>query len=989
MLDLINVTKVYKTKAGDTAALNKLSLSLPDSGLVFITGKSGSGKTTLLNIIGALDGFDSGDIVIDGKRFSFFSHGDFSAYRNSAIGFVFQEYNLLPDYTVEKNIRIATELQGQKATDKEINEILSLVDLEGLNKRKPNELSGGQKQRVAIARALIKNPKIIMADEPTGALDQATGIQVMETLKKLSQNKLIIVVSHDIEIAEKYADRIIRLVDGKIVEDNTIVEKQVLTNVYEDEHGITVKQGASLSQTEKQRLLTAVKENKKISFSKNEKIRIKRSTEKDEKQPKTDTKTQSGKNKFVKSKMKLTSSMWLGVRSLNVKPIRLIFTILFSVLSFTLFGLFDSLSNFDETKAVANILQSQSYPTITGAAQYASNGLASEIRVSQQVIDNVNQATGMNFRGLYEINDSNYMGLGKSNVITAPDTQDAGRVGEDYYYKIVNDFVEFGYDEITSDGVIDPEGFNLKIIYGEYPKAPQPNDRGAYQIESFQNVAISKYTAEMILHWWKQRPGGVYNYYKFTSISGNTNARKRLDTIDDLIGLPIKVNNDRTFYVSGIIDCGAIPEKYDSLKSLVPNSTTNLLSKDLLTYLDSGLYFKLFVPQGYVDLWRDFTGRANRYFTKSSSFTLDGSPLTGDLYNSTSFYKAEDHIENGKSDNIYLFNSNNISLNNKQVLINVKDFRNFYQQELINYYNLDEQNEEKLSIFLEGLNSDEYRPSALYYKPFLDEILAAFNECNITSLNKTVTLTQQYSNSDKVSKTQCEIVGIYSGIDGLAESAIYIPVNNSGNHTPYPLMLSSSFLDDLGVYSSQDKYIRMISPMTSDSNSIHALANLFSKGEGVKIAWFGNTTLVSLYNNRTLLNQVTDILLYVSIALAAFSVFMLFNYIAISINSRKQSVGVLKALGSKNRDIALIFFTESLIIAILNGLLACVAAAFGCVLMNTYIQKVVGLTINFAIYGMRQIYIIAGISLATGIIASLLPIIKICRRKPVTLIRKP
>jgi ABC-type lipoprotein export system ATPase subunit len=214
MLQLQNVTKIYKTKAGDVKALNGISLTFPDSGLVFITGKSGCGKTTLLNVIGGLDGIDSGEICVQDKKFSSFSATEYDSYRNTFIGFIFQEYNLLPEFTVEKNIKIAMELQGQKTDDEEFEKLLKDVEIDEFRDRNPSELSGGQRQRVAIARALVKHPRIIMADEPTGALDSDTGEQVLETLKKLSKKTLVIVVSHDKEFAEKYADRIIHLVDG-------------------------------------------------------------------------------------------------------------------------------------------------------------------------------------------------------------------------------------------------------------------------------------------------------------------------------------------------------------------------------------------------------------------------------------------------------------------------------------------------------------------------------------------------------------------------------------------------------------------------------------------------------------------------------------------------------------------------------------------------------------------------------------------------------
>ena len=220
MLEAINLCKVYKPKKGvPVKALDGISLRFPEKGMVFLLGKSGSGKSTLLNLLGGLDKYDSGEIIIKGVSSKDFKQQYFDSYRNTYVGFIFQEYNILDEFSVGANIALAIELQGRKATDEEINNILREVDLEGYGDRKPNELSGGQKQRVAIARALIKNPEIIMADEPTGALDSNTGRQIFDTLKKLSRDKLVIIVSHDREFSEQYADRIIELADGHVISD--------------------------------------------------------------------------------------------------------------------------------------------------------------------------------------------------------------------------------------------------------------------------------------------------------------------------------------------------------------------------------------------------------------------------------------------------------------------------------------------------------------------------------------------------------------------------------------------------------------------------------------------------------------------------------------------------------------------------------------------------------------------------------------------------
>ena len=185
MLEVSHLTKVYKTKGGaDVYALNDVSLRFPEKGMVFLLGKSGSGKSTLLNVCGGLDNPTDGEIIVKGRSSKSFSQSDFDSYRNTFIGFIFQEYNILNECTVEDNIALALELQGKPKDKKAIAELLEQVDLSGYAKRKPNTLSGGQKQRIAIARALIKAPEIIMADEPTGALDSNTGKQVFDTLKK-------------------------------------------------------------------------------------------------------------------------------------------------------------------------------------------------------------------------------------------------------------------------------------------------------------------------------------------------------------------------------------------------------------------------------------------------------------------------------------------------------------------------------------------------------------------------------------------------------------------------------------------------------------------------------------------------------------------------------------------------------------------------------------------------------------------------------------
>lgn len=220
MIEISNVNKKYHSKANEeVVAIDGINLKFNHNGLVFILGKSGSGKSTFLNILGGLDSANTSKIFINKKKLNRFDETTCSEYRNTYIGFVFQEYNLLDDLNVYDNIALALQMQNREVDRETVLNILKDVDLEGLEERELDELSGGQKQRVAIARALVKNPEIILADEPTGNLDSETSEQVFELFKRISKDKLIICVSHDAEYAHKYADRIIEISDGKIIRD--------------------------------------------------------------------------------------------------------------------------------------------------------------------------------------------------------------------------------------------------------------------------------------------------------------------------------------------------------------------------------------------------------------------------------------------------------------------------------------------------------------------------------------------------------------------------------------------------------------------------------------------------------------------------------------------------------------------------------------------------------------------------------------------------
>lgn len=222
MLELKNIKKTYRVGDVETRALDDISVSFREQEFVAILGTSGSGKTTCLNIIGGLDRYDSGDLIINGKSTKNFKDREWDAYRNNSIGFIFQSYNLISHLSIVANVEMGMTLSGVSAAEKHrrAQEALEKVGLKDHLHKKPNQLSGGQMQRVAIARALANDPDILLCDEPTGALDTVTSVQIMDLIKEIAGDKLVIMVTHNPELAEKYADRIVKFQDGKIVSDS-------------------------------------------------------------------------------------------------------------------------------------------------------------------------------------------------------------------------------------------------------------------------------------------------------------------------------------------------------------------------------------------------------------------------------------------------------------------------------------------------------------------------------------------------------------------------------------------------------------------------------------------------------------------------------------------------------------------------------------------------------------------------------------------------
>ncbi len=976
MIELINVSKKYVTKAGDTNALNNVSIKFDDKGLVFIVGKSGCGKTTLLNVIGGLDSLDSGDIIIDGKKFSEFSPSDYDSYRNTLVGFVFQEYNLLSDYNIEKNIDIANELQGKKAKEEDIQKLLSTVEIGGYEKRKPYQLSGGQKQRASIARALIKNPKIVLADEPTGALDSATGVQVMSLLKELSKEKLIVVVSHEMEFAEKYADRIIRLVDGQVVEDITQRDIEITDVVHEFEEELVVKAGSDLSDEDTKKLAKAIKERKKINIT--EKICIKQKEKTKEIESQNSNKESI---KFIHSKMKLKSVAGLGLKSLLSKPVRLIFTVLLSIIAFAVFGVFDAVGSFNDERALISLLNSDNYQTVSIYAGYNNYGYNNaEFKFSQNQLKKLNKETNYSFRGIYDIKDQQEYSYGtkerenfnKSHAINDKGISGTLTVGGDYYYKEFDGIVEFKQSEIVNNFIL-PREFNYEIVYGEYPTLKT-------QDEQFQGVGISSYMARNIIRYMQ-----INNTEEF-------GGKRDVKSIGDLIGarLGISTINTKTFVISAIIDCGDIPQKYSKLKEAT-DGQMYALSQDFITFINSGCHLSLFLPDGYVQNVRETYNRKTAYFADYSETDYEGTQTVASksqtrtaspyYYNINEFDSLDSimfaDIENDRvSQGSPSLESNEalVSINNLRLLFNEEYYKNGgkYQAKIISITDAilaektvngkREKTKELFEFMKEIYNDTDYKFTSKVYR-------------------KNIKLSKIIGDKTEDIKT-VYIVGFY--FDTNKDNLSVFAKENSYD----PLVLSSQGLSSLGVSTNQGIYSRAVSALKDNSRGAEILGNMLVDTDGFMVRWYNNSMIESLADNEEFLNQLLQLFLYVSLIIIVFSMFMLMNYITTSITSKRHTIGILRALGAKGKNIFIMFLIESMIIALINGIFASVVGYVAGIFVNKYILDIMNMTISFALFGIRQVLIILGVSLATGFVSSLLPIIKIIKEKPVALIRK-
>lgn len=963
MLVVENLTKIYRPKKGKpVTAINNVSLQLPQKGMVFLLGKSGSGKSTLLNLLGGLDSYTSGDILIKGKSTKDFKSSDFDSYRNTYIGFIFQEYNVLEEYTVSKNIALALELQHKKADPDEIKSIMSNVDLETeLFDRRIDELSGGQKQRVAIARAIVKNPDIIMADEPTGSLDSLTGKQVFETLKKLSQDRLVIVVSHDRESAELYGDRIIELADGKIVNDMALVAG-AFQPTQQFEHTY-----------------------------------------------------QADEFQLIKSRLPFVDSLKLAASSLKVKKLRLFFTILLSLIAFTIFGLSATLAAYNQNKSefatvkVNNekvlLISSVAGEEGIGGPMYHMNGL----RLTPKQIADMERITGNKTLKVLFSGDTSkdYQGWElEKNFLYSNDNA--------YYANKISYLVEV---EKAQDA-------NL-ISVAEGSRLPN--------IGNYQEIAISDYIADSLIAHGLQGATAPISSYK------------------DLLNQEIKLNYYNTptltLTITGVYKTDIDKEHYARYKE---TTSINTLDTLVLGSIDSLVLSMGFVSPGFELLPETRVSLSDWEFRLANG--IDYIPGYGHadrigILSETDVYLGGRDLDSLEDDEIivradYLSNSSyieeikttfdalttiqkrvNFMFNNKFVgkyrIAGLFLNKEYYEQMFVSDIALEqikEVNNQQLKILdseshgiahpteywgialNKFINAEGYDLSSLdvYWgkgnspktnlkdNEIIIDAKVLFSNSSSSSTNHSRTkIKDAFDKADKEllfgKLISCYQKGEFKHhiIDGIPIKIVGVFLEGRKTATS---IASNQLLKDIEEVTNYPKTI--IVKLSNDWNKNKELFKYLENSEqNENLAYTKlvahTSASVMLDDLSTMATVLKKIFLYVALVLSVFAGLLLMNFIGVSIANKTKQIGVLRAIGARRWDILLIFLIEAIIIALCNFMLSFIAVSVISMIINSKI------TISALVPGVLQAIFMLLLSLGVAMLATIIPVYKITKKKPI------
>lgn len=951
MLEVKHLVKTYSPKGGVTVrALDDVSIVFPEKGMVFLLGKSGSGKSTLLNVAGGLDKADSGEIIVKGKSSNDFSALDFDSYRNTCVGFVFQEYNLLSEFSVEQNVALALELQNKKNDKAAVNALLERVDLKGLGKRKPSTLSGGQKQRVAIARALIKEPEIIMADEPTGALDSTTGRQILDTFKKLSKDKLVVIVSHDREFAEHYADRIIELADGKIVSDvsKTYSEPIELENNVRVVAGdtVTIEDADKLDENDLKKILGIIRKNggkaiiatdeRKIENVKKAcKINEDGSAESFETTKPTEAVEYDGKStKFIKSKLPASHAFRIGASGLKTKPIRLIFTALLSIVAFSLFGVLSAFMTYDRDFSFSKALQKTGNPAAKVITQYEITNKKITVNASdgsETVKSDTTYGTDISVskNDLKKLNDNNanvkFAGVfGLSEYGSDIKTEIGVQVPDNDYYPIP---YFYGFSDCGAD-FLKSCGYTLST--GRYP-------------ENKDEIAVTEYV------------DGLFKAAGKGAATDNSVKVNILVINED--GGSIYKYIDVDLKIVGVYKTKAIDKRFDALKEKqgATTITTSEKRSDLMTsfedYLKNSFNLIAFVSPDFYESYveKDNSPRDFSVDTHISGVKIDNEPIYGNIanYNYLEIYTAK--FVSHYADRFVFFDLDGNELKNFDVNNLKLGLDEIYAPLDIGYYSD--------GTLITNTESDN---KIRYFKNYngYEGTLSVKGYYAVRRLNgPTFGDSHNYLVSD-------EFIDKYASVKDYSFSISTTKYKPTGDEIyRYALAVTDNSLE-------QTAYILNGEPERDVVRTIDCEA------------YRGISLLVSL------IEALSNVFLIAGLILGVFAALLLLNFISASISAKSKEIGILRAVGARGSDVFKIFFSEAFIFAFICFVLSSIGSAWLCNVINSDILRTTVVpTAELLNYNVLNIAFTLVVSLVVCALATFLPVFNAARKPPVEVSR--
>lgn len=937
MIQLKNITKTYGAGKNTVNALKGVTIDFPDKGLVVILGKSGCGKSTLLNIMGGLDKPSGGELIVNGRSASRFTARQYDSYRNTYVGMVFQEFNLIDEITVYQNIEITLKLQEKNTDVNSVDEVLKTVGLSNLGYRKPSELSGGQRQRVSLARALLKKPQILLADEPTGALDAATGEDVFEVLKKLATTQLVVVVTHDRELAFTYGERIIEIVDGEIVSDKqkqmegfspikslskNVIEVAAGGVIAPDDINKKLKKGShnyvGISH-DKDRISLAYPETFDSFYLPPEKIKMKDTEE-----------VPSDNREFKLQKNALRFKDMLKMAKVNRKRTkkRFRFIAILNMLCFSMFALSIIMSGVN----LPNVIAKSAFDDYSQSAIGVT--LVKDIYYWQQV------QTDLNAKQVKHISD----GLGAKKSCKNYTTNI-------FPYYAINPSTESA-DNILSmvAGAANPMDLSLNCYTGVI-EGDKLSDIGLKNIKnggadeclSYDEIIISDFAADKLLQrgFFGKDKDGVYGTY-FP------------EKITDLVGMQVNlISLSKDVKIAGIFETDY--SRYSHL-----HSTENRLSSD---------------SQIEVVNWQN-----NKDFLYSKIFTKKDfvATVVGSGEETTGMWFANNGLYGGNENQTFVsFDFDEVTYS-KSVFDYPKDKTKASFLWVSPSYSVERTNLDFSPQMYPDISTEyNYSNSMVVSTKLLERLYPEFE--NAQELIDLLESDKGYENSLYLQ------VGSGKGYTRFFSiSAIYDEDNFNGASS---FAVSSYSISELKYEVQNNKTVRLESLLFDRGTRLKDVQNLAANFlEDDYLIYSSVGSVNELLEIGDMFDTVAKVFLYIALGVAAFSFLMMLNYMSSSVRFRAKEIAVYRVVGASRMDIAKIFLTEGMMLVIVSTILSCILTWLFTVFLTISFKatlQIFNLSFSIISFNLATVGIVFLAITVLVLVSLLIPVISITSKKAI------